>query len=132
MTMQEAINTKRGSSRFGDRAFKWLTLVMALVIFALIALIVRELTQGSQLALQKFGWRFLISSDWDPVNDVFGALPFIYGTALSSAIALAIAVPLSLGVALCLSEMAPNWLSRRLGFLVDLLAAIPSVVYGLW
>src|SRR5208282_6475014 len=109
MTMQEAINTKRGSSRFGDRAFKWLTLVMALVIFALIVLIVRELTQGSQLALQKFGWRFLISSDWDPVNDVFGALPFIYGTLVSSAIALIIAVPISVATAVYLTELAPLW-----------------------
>ena len=83
-------------------------------------------------AIRKFGFSFLISSEWDPVNDMYGALPFIYGTAVSSGIALVIAVPLSLGVALCLSEMAPDWLSRRLGFLVDLLAAIPSVVYGLW
>jgi len=75
---------------------------------------------------------FFISTEWDPVNDHYGALPFIYGTFVSSFIALAIAVPLSLGVALCLSEMAPDWLSHRLGFLVDLLAAIPSVVYGLW
>jgi phosphate transport system permease protein len=74
----------------------------------------------------------VISTDWDPVSERFGALPFIYGTLVSSTLALAIAVPLSLGVALCLSEMAPVWLSRRLGFMVELLAAIPSVVYGLW
>ena len=74
----------------------------------------------------------MISTDWDPANDQYGALPFIYGTAVSSALALLIAVPLSLGVGLCLTEMAPSWLSRRLGFLVELLAAIPSVVYGLW
>ncbi len=68
----------------------------------------------------------MISTDWDPVNDRYGALPFIYGTLVSSTLALMIAVPLSLGVALCLSEMAPVWLSRRLGFLVELLAAIPE------
>ena len=77
------------------------------------------INQGLRLGL-------LVSTDWDPVNDQYGALPFIYGTLVSSALALMIAVPLSLGVALCLSEMAPTWLSHRLGFLVELLAAIPQ------
>jgi phosphate transport system permease protein len=122
----------RGGSRFGDRAFKWLTLVMALVVFALIVLIVRELTQGSQLALQKFGWRFLVSSDWDPVNDVFGALPFIYGTLVSSAIALIIAVPISIATAVYLTELAPLWVRQPLIMFIELLAAVPSVILGLW
>ena len=121
-----------GGSRFGDRAFKWLTLVMALVVFALIVLIVRELTQGSQLALQKFGWRFLISSEWDPVNGVFGALPFIYGTLVSSAIALIIAVPISIATAVYLTELAPLWLRQPLIIFIELLAAVPSVILGLW
>src|SRR5208337_5306521 len=90
------------------------------------------LIAGSRQSLKAFGWHFLISTEWDPVNDQFGALPFIYGTAVSSALALIIAVPLSLGVALCLSELAPVWLKRPIAFLVALLAAIPSVVYGLW
>ena len=83
-------------------------------------------------SIRQFGLRFLVSRDWDPTNDQYGALAFIYGTAVSSGLALLIAVPLSLGVGLCLTETAPEWLSRKLGFLVELLAAIPSVVYGLW
>jgi phosphate transport system permease protein len=122
----------RAGSRFGDRAFKWLTLVMALVIFALIVLIVRELTHGSRLALQKFGWRFLISSDWDPVNGVFGALPFIFGTLVSSAIALIIAVPISIATAVYLTELAPLWVRQPLIMFIELLAAVPSVILGLW
>jgi phosphate transport system permease protein len=117
---------------FGDRVFNLITLSLALVILVLIAGLTFALVVDSLPSIQRFGLRFLVSTDWDPVNDVYGALPFIYGTAVSSALALLIAVPLSLGVALCLSEMAPAWLSTRLGFLVELLAAIPSVVYGLW
>ena len=122
----------RGSSRFGDRAFQWLTLLMALSVFALIVLIGHELTQGSHLALQKFGWRFLVSSDWDPVNGVFGALPFIFGTLVSSAIALIIAVPISIATAVYLTELAPLWLRQPLIIFIELLAAVPSVILGLW
>ncbi len=122
----------RNSGQFGDRAFKWLTLFMALVIFVLIVLIVRELTQGSQLALRKFGWHFLVSSDWDPVNGVFGALPFIFGTLVSSAIALIIAVPISIATAVYLTELAPLWLRQPLILFIELLAAVPSVILGLW
>src|SRR5207245_1347404 len=78
----------------GDRVFKWLTRLMALTVFGLIVLIGFELANGSDLALTKFGWRFLTSSDWNPVTEQFGALPFIFGTLVSSAIALVIAVPL--------------------------------------
>jgi phosphate transport system permease protein len=122
----------RGGSHFGDRAFKWLTLFMALVIFALIILIGCELAQGSRLALQKFGWHFLVSSDWDPVNDVFGALPFIFGTLVCSAIALLIAVPISIATAVYLTELAPSWLRQPLIMFIELLAAVPSVILGLW
>jgi phosphate transport system permease protein len=130
---QETRRRRRAHVRlFGDRVFNVVTVSLAITILLLLVGLGIALVVDSWPALRRFGFSFLISSDWDPVNDLYGALPFIYGTALSSAIALAIAVPLSLGVALCLSEMAPDWLSRRLGFLVDLLAAIPSVVYGLW
>jgi len=122
----------RNSGQFGDRAFKWLTLCMALVIFALIVLIVRELTLGSRLALQKFGWHFLVSSDWDPVNGVFGALPFIFGTLVCSAIALIIAVPISIATAVFLTELAPLWVRQPLIMFIELLAAVPSVILGLW
>src|SRR6202167_4546415 len=113
---------------FGDRIFNPGTFILALAILALLAGLTVALIVDSFPAIRAFGLHFLISTDWDPVNDQYGALPFIYGTFVSSFIALAIAVPLSLGVALCLSEMAPDWLAHRLGFLVDLLAAIPSVV----
>jgi phosphate transport system permease protein len=116
----------------GDRVFNLTTLGLASLILILLAGLVIALVADSMPSIRQFGLHFLATTDWDPVNDQYGALPFIYGTAVSSALALLIAVPLSLGVALCLSEMAPEWMSRRLGFLVELLAAIPSVVYGLW
>lgn len=116
----------------GDRAFKWLTLAMALSVFALIALIGFELAQGSHLALRKFGWHFLTSSEWNPVNENFGALPFVFGTLVSSFIALLIAVPLSVATAVYLTELAPLWLRQPLTIFIELLAAVPSVILGLW
>jgi phosphate transport system permease protein len=91
-----------------------------------------EMYRGSALTLEKFGWKFLVTSTWDPVLDEYGALPFIVGTLVSSLLALLLAVPLGLGVAIFLAELAPPWLERPLSFLVELLAAIPSIVYGLW
>ena len=120
------------TGRWGDRAFKWLTLAMALSIFVLIAVIGLELSLNSRLAFQKFGWHFLVSSDWDPVNDVYGALPFIFGTLVSSAIALLIAVPISVATAVYLTELAPLWLRQPLTMFIELLAAVPSVILGLW
>jgi phosphate transport system permease protein len=116
----------------GDRLFNVTTAILALVSLALLFGFIVALVAQSMPSIRQFGLRFLISSDWDPSTDQYGALPFIFGTAVSSGVALLIAVPLSLGVGLCLSEMAPVWLSHKLGFLVELLAAIPSVVYGLW
>src|SRR5665213_241237 len=120
------------AGQWGDRAFKWLTLSMALSIFVLIALIGYELGSGSKLALQKFGWRFLVTNDWDPVNEVFGAVPFIFGTLVSSAIALLIAVPISIATAVYFTELAPQWLRQPLITFIELLAAVPSVILGLW
>jgi len=117
---------------FGDRIFNTTTFILALMILLLLLGLAVALIVSSFPAIRAFGLSFFVTSDWDPVADQYGALPFIYGTFVTSLIALIIAVPLSLGVALCLSEMAPDWLGHRLGFLVDLLAAIPSVVYGLW
>src|SRR6266404_8953007 len=117
---------------FGDRIFNTATFVLALAILGLLFGLAIALIITSFPAIRAFGLHFFVTTEWDPVQDHYGALPFIYGTFVSSMIALLIAVPLSLGVALCLSEMAPRWLSYRLGFLVELLAAIPSVVYGLW
>src|SRR5215468_359376 len=115
-----------------DARFKWLTLLMSMSVFVLIALIGYELASGSHLALRKFGWHFLTSSEWDPVNEQFGALPFIFGTIVSSAVALLIAVPLSIATAVYLTELAPRWLRQPLTLFIELLAAVPSVILGLW
>jgi phosphate transport system permease protein len=116
----------------GDRIFKGVTLLFALALFSLVFLMAYEMGDGSKESISKFGFSFLTGTVWDPVSGEFGALPFVYGTVLSSLIGLLLAVPLSLGVALFLSEMAPRWLEKPLSFLVELLAAIPSIVYGLW
>ena len=105
---------------------------MALAIFVLIAVIGFELARGAGPAIHKFGWRFLASSDWDPVNDLYGALPFIFGTVVSSLIALIIAVPVSVATAVYLTELAPLWLRQPLIMFIELLAAIPSVILGFW
>lgn len=105
---------------------------MAGVVLVIMAAMLAALTVGAWPAIRKFGPAFFATSTWDPVAGDFGALPFVYGTLVSSAVALALAVPLGLGVAIFLSELAPGWLRRPVGFLIELLAAIPSVVYGLW
>jgi phosphate transport system permease protein len=119
-------------SRFGDRAFEWLTLAMASAVVVLVILIGLELWNGSSLAIKKFGFHFLTTSTWDPVAEQFGALPFIYGTLVSSAIALIIAVPLGIATAAYLTELAPLWIRQPLVSLIEMLAAIPSVILGLW
>jgi len=117
----------------GDRAFKFLTAAFASSIFIILGLMVYELIKESQLSIQKFGIGFLIGTKWDPaISQVFGALPLILGTLVTSAIALLIGVPISLGVGLALSEFTPKRFGFAISFLVELLAAIPSVIYGLW
>ena len=116
----------------GDRLFYALTLMAALGLIGIVLVITWELVSGSQLAFSKFGWKFITNSYWDPVSKNFGALPLIYGTIVSSLLALIIAVPLSLGIAIYLAELAPQWLRSPVSFLVELLAAIPSIVYGIW
>lgn len=115
-----------------DRIFRYAMTGCALAILAVLLLIVYELVSRSGLSWHAFGLKFFAASDWDPVNEKFGALPFIYGTLVSSLVALAIAVPLSVGVAVFTTEMCPKGLRAPLSFFVELLAAIPSVIYGLW
>ena len=115
----------------GDAIFKGVTLFFSLSIFALTAWIGWELFKNSKLPMEKFGFGFLWEQVWDPVREEYGALPFIYGTVVSSMLALAIAVPLGLGVAVFLYELAPPGIGNAIAFLTELLAAIPSVVYGL-
>ncbi len=105
---------------------------LALLVFAVVALIVFESTRGASASLRAFGWRFLVSTDWDPVRGTFGGLPYVYGTVVSSAIAMLLAVPLGIGAAIFLAELAPRRLGGAVAFLVELLASIPSIVYGIW
>lgn len=116
----------------GDAIFRLLLLGAATLVLLIIASMILALAFKSRLSISQFGFGFLTGTNWDPVRSEFGALPFIYGTVVSSLIALLIAVPLSLGIAIFLVEQAPRQLARPLAFVVELLAAIPSVVYGLW
>ena len=120
------------SHNLGDLIFEKLTLLFAVSVFLLVLLMGYEMYLGSKLSIDKFGWSFLVNSTWDPVQEIYGALPIIYGTIVSSLLALIIALPLSIGVAIYLAEVAPPWLEKPLSFLVELLAGIPSVIYGLW
>jgi phosphate transport system permease protein len=115
-----------------DRVYDSVITFFAMCVPVLLLLLFFEVAKAGWPAFSQFGFGFLFSSDWDPVNSKFGALPAIYGTIVSSILALLIATPLAIGVAIYIAEFAPPWLRRPVGFLVDLLAAIPSVVYGLW
>ncbi len=116
----------------GDVIFRALTILASLIILATFVAIGFELWQNTTLAREKFGLSFLTSDEWDPVQQQFGALPTIYGTLQTSLFALLLALPLGLGIAIFLAELAPTWLRAPLGYVVELLAAVPSVVYGLW
>ena len=120
------------SSQIPDAAFRLIIILTAISVFAIVVLVAWELIDKSKLSLHEFGLGFFYGHDWDPVNGSFGAVPFIYGTLVSSFLALLIAVPLSVGVAVYLTEMCPIRLRAIISFLVELLAAIPSVIYGLW
>ena len=116
----------------GDAVFRVAMFSTALLVLLIIVGMIAALASNSMLSIRQFGFGFLASQTWDPIKGLFGALPFIYGTVVSSLIALLISVPFSLGIAIFLVEQAPRFLARPIGFLVELLAAIPSVVYGLW
>ena len=132
----------RGNSALADKGFEWLMVLCALSIFAIVALIASELVKGSSLSWSQFRFEFFYKSVidsytklpnyWDPVNGHFSALPFIYGTLVSSFLGLLMAVPLAVGLAVFLTEMCPPALRGPLAFITELLAAIPSVIYGLW
>ena len=116
----------------GDFVFENLTRFFAFIILAFVVIMIIEMVRQSIPSIQKFGWGFITSTEWDPVHDNYGALPFIFGTLFSSLIALIIALPLSVGLAIFLSEFCPKWLEQPVSLLVELLAAIPSIVYGLF
>jgi len=126
-------NRREGGSTFwSDRLFRGVVVVCASVVGLLLLFFAYELWRSSALSIRTFGWQFWVSREWDPVRERFGALPFIWGTLATSIAALIIAVPLSLGTAIFTAEVAPRWLRQPVSFVVELLAAIPSVVYGLW
>jgi phosphate transport system permease protein len=115
-----------------DAFFKNLTRFFAFFVFSILAAILVSLLIHSQLTISKFGFNFLFVDEWDPVKEEFGALVPIYGTLVSSAIAMIIGIPVSFGIALFLTELSPNWLKRPLGTAIEMLAAIPSIIYGMW
>ncbi len=115
-----------------DIVFKNTTRVFAVLVFSLLAAIMVSLIYGSQESLAKYGLSFLWTDEWNPVEDSYGALVPIVGTLLSSVIALVVAVPISFGIAMFLTELSPTWLRRPLGTAIEMLAAIPSIIYGMW
>ena len=123
---------KTSSTFNADTVFKWLTIAAALVVPIVMAGIFWELLSLSWLALKTFGWRFFITQTWNPVTQIFGAASSIYGTVVSTLIAMVLAVPMSIVIALFLVELAPPRLSKVVGTLIELLAAIPSIIYGMW
>ena len=121
-------NSRRTSSPWMDVAFRGVTRFFALLVFSLLAAILLSLIWGSSLSLEKFGPSFLWSNEWDPVKEEFGALVPIYGTLVTSLIAMLIGVPVSFGIAIFLTELCPGWLKRPLGTAIELLAGIPSII----
>lgn len=117
---------------WADWVYRWGICGAGAALIVLVVALVVVLAIDASPAIRRFGIGFLVTSTWDPVKENFGALPFIYGTIVSSVLALAIAVPLGLGAAVYLSEMAPPWIRPPISFLIELLAAVPSVIYGLW
>ncbi|HBE81888.1 MAG: phosphate ABC transporter permease subunit PstC [Blastocatellia bacterium] len=120
------------SGTLGDKVYRTVLLAAAISILLIVAAVLYMMVQNSLPTIQRFGAGFLFASEWNPSQEKFGALPFIYGTVVSSILALILAVPISLGIAIFLVEQAPKSIARPIAFMVELLAAIPSVVYGLW
>jgi len=130
--LDDGVGARIEGGAIGDRVYRVAITAFALCVPLLLLLIALAVGVAAWPALREFGLSFLTSSRWSPAEGVFGAAPAIFGTVVSSAIALALATPLAIGVAIFLSEFAPRWLRQPVAFLVDLLAAVPSVVYGLW
>lgn len=118
--------------RRGDRVFKWVVIGAAGYTLLMLALVAFSVADGSAPIFGLEGLGFLAGTDWNPVRDLYGALPYVIGTLISSAIAMAIGVPISLGIAVFISEIAPARIGTPVGFVIEVLAAIPSIIYGLW
>jgi phosphate transport system permease protein len=124
--------SRRRPSRWGDDLFRLLLKGAGSTLVLLVAAVFAVLLWKALPSMRAFGWRFLVTSTWDPVAEHFGALPLVYGTLVSSLLSLLLAVPLGIGAAVYLAELAPFWIRPPIAFLVELLAAVPSVIYGLW
>jgi phosphate transport system permease protein len=131
-----AIGTRQTSTErhgaFGDIVFRALTVFFALLVLVVLGGVILSLIVGAWPALEHFGLRFLVTEAWNPVTEKFGALAPVYGTLVTSAIAMLIGIPVAFGVALFITELCPNWLKRPLSTMIELLAAIPSIIYGIW
>src|SRR3954469_9116071 len=130
--MAEARPARRRRAGWADPLFRGGTAVVAALVIATVLGVLVVLLKDSMLSVRKFGLSFWTTRTWDPVAGQFGALPFIWGTLYSSVLALVLATPIALGIAIFLSELSPRWMRQPLVFLTELLAAIPSIVYGLW
>jgi phosphate transport system permease protein len=134
MASSLTVETRRrfDSQRIQDAAFRGTTQVFAIGVLVLLGAVLVSLAAGAAPAFAKFGWRFFISQAWNPVTENFGALPAIYGTLVTSFIAMLFAIPIGFGIAVFLTELCPPSLRRPIGTLIELLAAIPSIIYGIW
>src|SRR5581483_11798727 len=131
---QEIVHRQRRLARlkFSDRAFHDLTRAAAILVLVILGGVIFALIHGSSLAISTFGLDFLTTQSWNPVTEKFGAVAPIYGTIVTSGIAMLIAVPLGLLIAMFLTELCPMWLRRPIGIAIELLAGIPSIIYGIW
>jgi phosphate transport system permease protein len=132
LSLPPLVKARAVRSNLGDRIFRGVLRLAGGVVLLLVLALAAEMFRTAWPAIHKFGARFLVTSVWDPVAEHYGALPFVYGTLVSSLLAMLIAVPLGIGAAVFLAELAPPWLRPPVAFLVELVAAVPSVVYGLW
>jgi phosphate transport system permease protein len=130
--LRAATGPARHRHALADGAFRAVTLIFALAVLVILGAVVAALVDGAMPALREFSWGFVVSDSWNPVKERFGAGPAIYGTLMSSTIAMLIGIPVSFGIAVFITELCPVWLRRPLGTLIELLAAVPSIIYGIW
>ncbi len=126
------VSRHAAKQRLNEQLFRWATLAAALLVLILLSGVALALVKGAWPALSKFKWAFLTRETWDPVTEQFGALAPIYGTLVTSVLALLLAIPVSFGIAVFLTELSPIWLRRPVGVAIELLAAVPSIIYGIW